>query len=636
MEKKERCFRQADSRHMREELRRLVEYHVYLERYVAKTFNKLRSNTFAIGLVSSEGALLDLYPHDKTAQENLFHGEIQVSDLWCGIGHNAVSEGLKVRRSRMSVGAENEADILKQYAVYFAIMNMNDIYEPYALQPPFGIVILTPLGYASDVFFAMSVGIAHDLMLNVQFKSTSVKFYERSGKGVLVVDSMMAEETLITYCNEELLRILDVPAADLRYQPVGKLINPLPDNTKFWEIVEECKVVSNEPMRLRVGGSEVECLVTTDAYKQPSIKSTGVIFYLTTQRKISEELSEKMANGAVKTFDDIIGGDHSLKNMIERAKRMALTDSNIMILGESGTGKDVLAQAIHNGSQRRRKPFIALNCGAMPKDLIESELFGYEAGAFTGAKKNGNMGKFELAMGGTIFLDEIGEMPLDLQAKLLRVVEQKQLMRLGGSRLITVDVKIIAATNADIWEMIEKKQFRADLFYRLSTMRLNLMPLRERKGDIIPLCEYFIRRISKRIGKDNIMRLTDESKALLLSMDWLGNIRELQNLIECIVQLYPGDLILPQYILENTMSYQRPAALEMRAAPPAARERERLPEPPLPRLGAVTREELENALEVCGQNRTKAAKYLGISRRTIYRKLEEYALSNENQASLKK
>ena len=636
MEKRERCFKQADSRHMREELHRLVEYHIYLERYVAKTFNKLRRNTFAIGLVSSEGALLDLYPHDETVLEDLFHGEIQVSDLWCGLGYNAVSEGVKVRRSRMSVGAENEADILKQYAVYFAIMNMNDIYEPYALQPPFGIVILTPLAHASDVFFTMSVGIAHDLMLNVQFKSTSVKFYERSGKGVLVVDSMMAEETLITYCNEELLHILDVPAADLRYQPVEKLINPLPNNTRFWEIVKECKVVSNEPMRLRVGSSEAECLVTTDAYKQPSIKSTGVIFYLTTQRKISEELSEKMANGAVKTFDDIIGEDHSLKNMIERARRMALTDSNIMILGESGTGKDILAQAIHNGSQRRRKPFIALNCGAMPKDLIESELFGYEAGAFTGAKKNGNMGKFELAMGGTIFLDEIGEMPLDLQAKLLRVVEQKQLMRLGGSRLITVDVKIIAATNVDIWEMIEKKQFRADLFYRLSTMRLNLMPLRERKGDIIPLCEYFIRRISKRIGKDNIMRLTDESRALLLSMDWLGNIRELQNLIECIVQLYPGDLILPQYILENTMSFQRPAALEMQAAPPGARERERLPEPPLPRLGAVTREELENALDVCGQNRTKAAKYLGISRRTIYRKMEEYGLSDEKQASLKK
>ncbi len=627
METRERYFKKADSGHMQSELHRLMEYHIYLERYVAKTFNKLRSNTFAIGLVSSEGALLDLYPHDQKALKELFHGEIQVGDLWRDMGYNAVGEGLKVRRSRMSVGEENEAGILKKYAVYFSIMNMNEIYEPYTLQPPFGVVILTPLEYAADVFYAMSVGIAHDLMLNVQFKSTSVKFYERSGKGILVVDSMMAEKTLITYCNEELFRILDMPAADLRYRPVEKLINPLPDNPKFWKIVEECRVVSNEPLTLRVGGSEAECLVTTDAYKQPSIKSTGVIFYLTTQRKISEELSEKVANGAVKTFDDIIGEDQALRNMVERAKRMALTDSNIIILGESGTGKDVLAQAIHNGSQRRRKPFIALNCGAMPKDLIESELFGYEAGAFTGAKKNGNMGKFELAMGGTIFLDEIGEMPLDLQAKLLRVVEQKQLMRLGGSRLITVDVKIIAATNVDIWDMIEKKQFRADLFYRLSTMRLNLMPLRERRGDIIPLCEYFIRRISKRTGKDHIMRLTDESRELLLSMDWPGNIRELQNLIECIVQLYPGDLILPQYILENTMSYQRPAAKAAPALQPAAREREAMPEPAYPRMGIITKEELQNALELCGQNRTKAAKYLGISRRTIYRKLDEYGIS---------
>ena len=313
-----------------------------------------------------------------------------------------------------------------------------------------------------------------------------------------------------------------------------------------------------------------------------------------------------------------------LKKIIERAKRMALTDSNIMILGESGTGKDVMAQAIHNASHRRKKPFIALNCGAVPKDHIESELFGYEAGAFTGAKKNGNMGKFELASGGTIFLDEIGEMPLDLQAKLLRVVEQKQLMRLGGSRLINVDVKIIAATNVDIWDMIQKKQFRADLFYRLSTMRLNLMPLRERKGDIIPLSEFFIRRISNRIGKQNIMRLTEESKELLLSMDWLGNVRELQNLMECIVQLYPGDLILPQYILENTVGYVRPRdRVQMR---PAKGEEQAMPEPlPQPeRPQALTREEVQNALHICGNNRTNAAKYLGISRRTLYRKLEEF------------
>lgn len=621
--KGERIFRQATPEQVSAARTRLIYYNMYLERYVAKTFNKLKSYSFAIGMFSDEGILTDLYPRDQEALEQLFHGDIQVGDIWQGIGYNAVSEGLKVRRSRSSVGEENEADVLKKYGVYFSVMNMREIYEPYNLQPPRGVAIIIPAERAEDVYFAMIVGIAHDLMMNIQFKNISVKFYERSGKGLLVVDSMMAEKTVITYYNEELFRILGIRKTDIQYKPVETLINPLPDNKEFWKIVEECKSINNYPLKIKVGQMETECLVNADAYNQPSIKSVGVIFYLTTQQRINEEVSQKVANGAVKTFDDIIGEDPALKNIIERAKRMALTDSNIMILGESGTGKDVLAQAIHNGSNRRRKPFIALNCGAVPKDLIESELFGYEAGAFTGARKNGNMGKFELAMGGTVFLDEIGEMPLDLQAKLLRLVEQKQLMRLGGSRLINVDVKIIAATNVDIWDMIQRKQFRADLFYRLSTMRLNLMPLRERKGDIIPLSEYFIRRISKRIGKEDIMRLTDEAKELLVSMDWLGNVRELQNLIECIVQLYSGDLILPQYILENTMEYQRPLYQEQR---PVALTPESVsqPFPPVPKPQIITKEELRNALQICGNNRTNAARYLGISRRTLYRKLEEY------------
>ena len=625
-----REFEKADPKHTEEERARLQGYNVYLERYVAKTFNKLEKQTFAIGLFSSEGILVDLYPRDERLREALFGGDIQVGDIWQNTGYNGVSHGLSIRRSCCSVGDENELPVLKKYAVYFSIMNMREIYEPYDLQPPCGVAVITPAKNAWDVFYAMIVGIAHDLMMNVQFKNTSVKFYERSGKGLLVVDSMLADKTVVTYYNEELLRILGVGKRDLWYKPVEALINPLPDNKEFWSIIEGCRVVSNYPLTIRVGEMETECLVSTDAYRQPSIKSVGVIFYLTTQQKINAEVSEKMANGAVKTFDDIIGEDMELKKMIERAKRMALTDSNIMILGESGTGKDVMAQAIHNASHRRKKPFIALNCGAMPKDLIESELFGYEAGAFTGAKKNGNMGKFELASGGTIFLDEIGEMPLDLQAKLLRVVEQKQLMRLGGSRLINVDVKIIAATNVDIWDMIQKKQFRADLFYRLSTMRLKLMPLRERKGDIIPLSEFFIRRISARIGKENIMRLTEESKELLLSMDWLGNVRELQNLMECIVQLYPGDLIMPQYILENTVGYQRSYERRERAPQPAAAVWE-TGEPAFPaeRPQVITREDIQNALHICGNNRTSAARYLGISRRTFYRKLEEFGFGDK-------
>ena len=250
----------------------------------------------------------------------------------------------------------------------------------------------------------------------------------------------------------------------------------------------------------------MEVIASTDAFNQPMINAHGVVFYFTTPQKMTAELSRQVANGAIKTFHDIIGENADLKKLIQKAQRMAQTNSNIMILGESGTGKDVFAQAIHNASARRGKPFIALNCGALPRDLVESELFGYETGAFTGARKNGNIGKFELANGGTIFLDEIGEMPLELQAKLLRVTETKQLMRLGSSKNIRVDVRIIAATNANIDDMIAQKLFRADLYYRLSTMKLYLMPLRERRDDIVPLAEHFIRSISRRIDKPNIMR----------------------------------------------------------------------------------------------------------------------------------
>jgi transcriptional regulator with PAS, ATPase and Fis domain len=297
---------------------------------------------------------------------------------------------------------------------------------------------------------------------------------------------------------------------------------------------------------------------------------------------------------------------------------MATTGSNIMILGESGTGKDVFAQAIHNASNRKNKPFIALNCGAMPRDLIESELFGYESGAFTGARKGGNIGKFELAHEGTIFLDEIGEMPLDLQSKLLRVVEQKQIMRIGGTRMIDVDVKIIAATNANVWEMIEHKKFRADLFYRLSTMRLNLPPLRERKSDIVPLAEFFIRKITAKIEKPNVMRLTPSAKTLLTELAWYGNVRELQNLMECIVQLYPGDMIQSEYIMENVTGYYTNV--------PLAEENEEPPELSFTATSKrrdLTRDEIVKALDACGKNRSEAAKYLRIARRTLYRKMEE-------------
>lgn len=641
--------------------RKLARLYTFLHRYLAKTMTYAHTSVYALGLFSSDGILLDLFANEEYILDRLHQNGIFASSMWTDSGKNAVTEGLENWISVRSVGEENEHPVLKKYAIYFSTISMLSIYEPYEQMEHCGLAIIVPKKHAWEEYLTMVIGIAHDMMITLQFNNIATMYYERSGKGLLSIDNMMSRhgEALATYYNQELFDLLGVPPIDMYYRPADLLIDPLPANKELWDIVEHHRTIHRKPLTVTCHGKDINLIVSTDAFNQPAINAHGVTFYFTTQQKITEKLAKKVANGAIKTFDDIIGQNETLEAILKRARQMAQTDSNILILGESGTGKDILAQAIHNASRRRDKPFIAINCGAMPKDLIESELFGYDSGAFTGARKNGNIGKFELASGGTIFLDEIGEMPLDLQTKLLRVVEQKQLMRLGSTQIIDVDVKIIAATNANIWFMIEQKQFRADLFYRISTMQLNLIPLRDRKDDIILLAKYFIRRVSERIGKENIMRLSPEAQELLTSLEWRGNVRELQNLIECIVQLYPGDLILPQYILDNISGYHSPSyqtvspytqsvsyvpPLTSGTYPPVMNSRTpdgsivRQPEgyvqdsgkgaPPSMRKkpSELSREEIMNALDVCGGNRSKASEYLGISRRTFYRILEKLGL----------
>lgn len=609
----------ADIRKKRKNLERLC---AFLKRYVSKTFLLAENSPLVLALFSKDETLLDLFAPRGSLIDDLHEDGIRATSRWDNIGFNAVSEGLRHNRTASSIGEENENPVLKKYALYFSPISMLSIYEPYEPAEQCGIAIIIPRDSAWPDYLMMIAGIAHDMMITLQFNNIATMYYERSGKGLLSIDNMMSEngEVIATYYNDELFRVLGTEPVDMYYKSAGLLIDPLPENRELWDILYQNRTVTNYPLTISAHGRKTECLATTDVFNQPSIKAHGVTFYLTTPQKVSKELSEKMANGAVKTFDNIIGQNEQFLKIKKRAAQMAATDSNLMILGESGTGKDVFAQAVHNASPRRGRPFIAINCGAVPRDLIESELFGYESGAFTGARKNGNIGKFELANGGTIFLDEIGEMPLDLQPKLLRVVEQKQLMRLGGTKTIDVDVRIIVATNANIWEMIEQKKFRSDLFYRLSTMRISLPPLRERKDDIIPLAEFFIRQISNRIGKQNIMRLTAETKKLMPDLAWRGNVRELQNLMECIVQLYPGDLILPEYIRENLMD---------RITEENAEELPGSTGMPVPFGGTgrtVTKEDILSALRDTGGNRTDAAKRLGIARRTLYRRLVEFGI----------
>lgn len=351
------------------------------------------------------------------------------------------------------------------------------------------------------------------------------------------------------------------------------------------------------------------------------IHKEQIIGMVITMSNMKEDYDIKSATGAFLTFNDIIGESAAIKNVVTNSKIIANSPSTVLIQGESGTGKEVLAQAMHNYSLRRNKKFVAINCGAIPANIIESELFGYEDGTFTGGKKGGKPGKFEVADGGTIFLDEIGEMPLDMQVNLLRVLQESRVTRLGGSTEIPIDVRVIAATNKNLKEEIKKGTFREDLYYRLCVIPINLPPLRERNDDIRKLIEYFLRIKSFKLNKP-IPKIDSELYTSLLSYSWPGNIRQLENYIENIVNLegkisfdlweegnkkYINDNINKVDLIENNNQLCENQNNNFN-------------------LNYLERKTIEKAIKFFGNNMTKTAKELGISRNTLYLKMKKYGI----------
>lgn len=324
------------------------------------------------------------------------------------------------------------------------------------------------------------------------------------------------------------------------------------------------------------------------------------------------ERSRKLANviagyNASYRFEDIIGKSKKIKETIELAKSFSHSEENILINGESGTGKELFAQSIHNNGYRKNNPFISINCANLPTELIESELFGYDEGAFTGARSGGKPGKFELANGGTLFLDEIGEMQYHLQAKLLRAIETKNIIRVGGSKPIKIDVRIIAATNKDLKAMIKKGQFRQDLYYRLKVLTLDIPPLNQRGEDILELADYFLKRIGLMYQK-KIIGFESDAKSILMSYPWPGNVRELENLISRVVFICDSYYITKEHLVKAGLEE---AVINKNMQIPNKKE-----------LKKINKKIILETLELTGGNKKKAAELLGISRQTVYRMLK--------------
>ena len=429
--------------------------------------------------------------------------------------------------------------------------------------------------------------------------------------GILIID----KEGIVRYINPAYTRITKVEEKNI----IGRYLSEVRPGSRL------TNVGKNEKMELgahrKMG--EVEYLVNMVPIYEEGKVIGGIsllnelvdIYKLTEKLNLSKiiiqnlkEHVKTLGNGKY-SFDDIIAVDEKSVEVKDFAKRIALADSNVLITGESGTGKELYASAIHNLSPRKDFPFIPVNCASFEKNLIESELFGYEEGAFTGAKKNGKTGLFQLAQGGTLFLDEIGELEYGLQGKLLRVLQEKSVRKIGGSKEIPIDVRLICATNKNLEKMIQDNTFRRDLYYRIAIMPLSILPLREKKNDIKSIAEKFLLDLSIKYKKE--VKLNENALKVLKEYDWPGNIRELKNIIEFTFNMVEGNEIKAEHL---------PIAIKKNL-----KENDNISP-----LSEVVREAeksyLKKVIEIYGdsvEGKKKAAKALEISLATLYNKLEK-------------
>lgn len=404
---------------------------------------------------------------------------------------------------------------------------------------------------------------------------------------------------------------------------IGKHVTEVIENTRLDKVIKTGikevgdvqEIKGNRMVAMRIPVKKDGKIV--GAIGKVMFKDIGDFFTLGKKLKNLEKEIEyyksKLNNDKLAKYslEDIVGNGEKISLVKSMTLKAARTDSSVLITGESGTGKELFAHAIHNSSKRRLAPFIKINCAAIPSELLESELFGYEEGAFTGAKKGGKEGKFALANGGTILLDEIGDMPLNMQAKLLRVIQEKEVEKIGGSKTTKIDVRIIASTNKNLEEMVKNGEYREDLYYRLNVIRLELPPLRDRPDDVEDLANALRKKISDRLGI-YVEGFDLETVELLKGYSWPGNIRELENVIERAINLLDTDLIirpshLPSRITNKSIKSYYSKDLQLKSI-----------------IEEVEKEVIAKCLKDNHGNKNKTAKILGISRPGLYMKIDKY------------
>ncbi|AEG16432.1 GAF modulated sigma54 specific transcriptional regulator, Fis family [Desulfofundulus kuznetsovii DSM 6115] len=585
---------------------------------VKNIYDFVKGSGFAVAIADKDGVILVMIGDEEglefTRRANLIEGSVWSEEV---MGTNAIGLCLVEGKPIQVYGYE-----------HFCICCYNGTCSAAPIRDPNGRIIgaLDITGYFEKVHYhtlgmvvaganaiESQLAIKRVLRENVLANHYKNLIMESISDGILTIDNY----GYITHLNTQAAKLLRLDPSTAIGKRLTEIFGDIEANRYFINLIQSSRAFTDTIIHIHRKHEKIRCNVSCRPLNDHDGTSLGRVVVLQEFSRVNRLVNRLAIPKAKVSFSDLVGEDPVFLEAVKLGKAAANSDSNVLLLGESGTGKELFAQSIHNASIRAEQPFVSVNCGAIPRELIASELFGYEEGAFTGARKGGNPGKFELADQGTIFLDEIGEMPLDLQAALLRVLEEQRVMRLGGREYLPVNVRIIAATNKNLLKEVERGTFRRDLFYRLNVMVIFLPALRERREDIALLTNHFVKRLSKNKGKD-IKGVSPEVMAIFLNYHWPGNVRELQNVLERAVNLCTGTVITPD-LLPPELSQYNNYMISHNLTP--TKEESKL-------IKKAEEQAIRNCLARY-KSKTKAAEYLGISRATLYRKIKQYGIELE-------
>lgn len=523
---------------------------------------------------------------------------------------------LKTKKPQYCYGEENffsfskdwmcvAAPILDHEGNLQGVLSISDTKDNYDRQS-MGLVIAAAKAIENE----MKMTITNNNLANIN--SQLMTTAELVPQGLILVD----QQNRITFANSYAKKILFIEK-DVRGESIENIL--MDERETFCHL--PLKAQAEKEMLLKTSSGFKRYYVMVRTFIPTDCEELGELALITIKESAyAHKLSNSVAAAYSKfTFADIIGHSKKINDAINLAKIASKSTSTVLITGPSGTGKELFAHSIHSDSSRSDGPFISINCGALPANLVESELFGYEGGAFTGSRKDGQIGKFELANHGTIFLDEIGEMPLTVQASILRVIETKEVTRIGGSRPTPVDVRIIAATNRDLMEAIQEKLFREDLYYRLNILRIHIPPLCQRKSDIKLLVDKFTSMYTQQLKKTDIT-FTDSALRVLEEYDWPGNVRELENTIERIINICESNTEISEDLIQSFITIDQPNSRSSKKIT------QKITDKPLTHIKDAEKDLIINALTETNGSVTESAAIVGIGRRTFYRKCEEYGI----------